>query len=133
MSDRWIASPPSAWADAEREFHLAYLQDPAGPYPRTEVGISWLAHDKEQGLLEQLFEAARGRPTAIDMVAFLLVSTDGRSMSFDAQPEHALAERWGSVHGVLVGGLGSNAIACIEVTGQVIWPMFNPTEENRST
>jgi len=113
-----IASPPSAWADAERRFHLAYLEDPE-PFPRSRVSVTWTTRRDSEGSLE-LF--------------VVLESDPSRSMAFSIDLGGSTPLRpEGTSSGVLVGGFGTNAITCLEVDGQVLWPMLHPVERPAST
>lgn len=60
-------------------------------------------------------------------VTVTAVGVPGRSMTFPIASPAPLHSS-GASRGVLVGGLGTNAVACLEVDGQVLWPTANPVQ-----
>lgn len=142
---RWIASPPSRWADSEREFHLAYLEDPT-PFPRQPVTVSWKADRADTPpthpiawIFWAISKAVRAlwtryRTGAWPLPRFevhgLSVTLDDRSrrMGVPIDSSTAPLERDGTRDAVLVGGFGSNSISCIEMDGRTYWPNGHPVE-----
>jgi len=115
--DSMIASPPSAWADAERRFHLAYLQDPE-PFPRSRVSVTWTTRRHSGG----------------NLGLFVVLESDpSRSMAFSIDSGPTPLRPEGTSSGVLAGGFCTNVITCLEVDGQVLWPMGNPVERPAPT
>lgn len=150
---------PSAWADAQRAFHLAYDDDPT-PFPRTPVIVTWLtrgnldpmpkpdpywegapprrangyspvvgASTTGSGFIVRLLSAWRHGTVPHDGLEVTVVADDGRTMRFTIGSDPAPLRRKGSTAGVLVGELGMNATACVEVDGHVIWPTMPPIEQ----
>ena len=161
--------PPSAWADAQRAFHLAYDADPE-PHPRQPVILTWRTRgDLSMDPLETWdddwsWHPNHGRPPAVAYTAgstaavglslgvalrfpLRLLSSfrhgvtahdgleltvtsegDGTSMTFSLGPKPAPYRPSGRSTGVLVGELGMNAVACVEIAGRVLWPTTPPVE-----
>lgn len=146
--DPWIASPPSRWADAEREFHLAYLKDPT-PFPRQPVTVRWAAQSRSQppahfvalalwfvGIslhsLSIRWRTGAWPEPEFEVPSLRVTDAQGRTVWFPIDPGPAPFEGTGAQPGVLVGGHGSNAIACVEVAGRTLWPTGHPEEARRS-
>ena len=148
--------PPSAWADAQREFHLAYDRDPTG-FIRHPVAVRWLTRGELDPYPEpdQIFEGidrpqARGAAPLIgiphvlggfflrllsawrlgtvphDGLEVTVVDAFGDRMSFTVDPEIEPLQRKGETLAILVGEIGMNAVACLEIDGQVLWPTMPP-------
>ena len=126
--DPLIASPPSAWAEAERAFHLTY-QAGADSLPRRAVRVTWTTRrlgDRGGFLLSALREGS-GAHDGVE-VTVAPAAEPGRSMVFSIDPGPTPLRPEGATAGVLVGGFGSNAVCCLEVDGRVVWPTMNPVE-----
>lgn len=139
----WIASPPSTWADREREFHLAYLDDPT-PFPRQPVTVTWKgASDNPPpshpvvlavwAAIEGIRQARHRHGTGVWAPPTFAVSSitvrppdASKAMAFTIDEASSPLERTGAIPGVLVGGFGNNAVACIEIDGDVWWPTGHP-------
>lgn len=82
------------------------------------------------GLLVMGANALRHRtvPHAGVEVSVVREGDPTRSMAFSIDPGPTPLRPTGTSTGVLVGGFGTNAIACLEVDGQVVWPTANPIE-----
>ena len=50
----------------------------------------------------------------------------GDRMSFTVDPEVQPLRKEGATVAILVGEIGMNAVACLEVDGQVLWPTTPP-------
>lgn len=59
-------------------------------------------------------------------------ASDGASMTFNLAADPAPYRAKGRSTGVVVGELGTNAAACIEIDGRVLWPISPPVERPRS-
>ncbi|MCB1006257.1 MAG: hypothetical protein KDB35_18890, partial [Acidimicrobiales bacterium] len=95
--------PPAEWADAQRAFRSTYAADPES-VPRRPATI---AHDGA-------------------LVTVVLRDGRGRRMTFETTPDTTALPVRGEVDGFLVGELGTNATAGVEVAGGVLWPVYNP-------
>lgn len=152
---------PSAWADAQRELHAAYDRDPTpfprqpvqvtwvtrgdldpmpspdpafDGEPRADVaGGSVLigAPKALGGFLWRIATAWRHGVVPHDGLEVTVIAEDGGSMTFTLSPDPAPHRPKGSTDGVLVGELGTNAAACLEVDGRVLWPTTPPVERPR--
>jgi hypothetical protein len=129
-----IAHPPSAWADAERRFHAAYLRD-SSSFPRTAVVVSWTTHKGATGagaagLLGMAASAWRNGAAHHDGVEVTVRRSEdlARSMAFSIDPGPEPLRPSGSSTGILVGGFDTHAITCLEVDGRLLWPTMNPIE-----
>lgn len=124
----WIASPASRWADLEREFHLAYLDDPE-PFPRQAVEVTWMTLPDGYGgpfgfVLGTLGLADDGGKEGMVLQA---TRQDGATMTLDLEGTPVLAEAAGRSRGIVVGGFGQNAVTCLELGDLTVWPTFNPS------
>jgi hypothetical protein len=156
---------PSAWADAQREFHLAYDEDPT-PFPRQPVTVAWTTRGDLDPVPapDPLWEGApasldRRGPRAAAVGPFIglphvfggflwrivagfrygAIPHDGievtatqeggsRSVAFTVADEPAPLRRKGTTSGTLIGELGTNAVCCLDVDGQILWPTMPPVE-----
>lgn len=94
--------PASQWAEAQRALRTAYLRDPSS-LPRRRVTVT-----------------IDGSVTVSD------TSDPSPSMTFTPSKEPGMPSWVGAEDGTLVGELGTNAAACVEVAGGVVWPAYNP-------
>lgn len=156
--------PPSAWADAQRAFHLAYDADP-GSFERQPVAVTWLTRGSLDpmpqpdplwdgapprtrgrgsspllgiphvlgGFLWRLLSSWRYGVTPDDGLEVTVTRTsDGAGMTFNLADDPAPSSPQGTSTGVLVGELGMNAVACLEIDGRVLWPIGPPIERRHA-
>jgi hypothetical protein len=113
---------PEHWPEAQRRFHLAYLEDPAA-FPRRPVGLVWVTRHQTRWSLD----VVTGRHVGVE-VTVTDVDGHGRSMRFAVSSDTSPPRLGGEDTGFLVGGWGANATCCVEVDGGVVWPAYNPVE-----
>lgn len=117
---------PEHWPDAQRRFHLAYLEDPAA-FPRRAVELVWVTRHETRWYLDT--DVVTGRHLGVEVtVTDADAPGHGPSMRFAVTSDAAPPRLGGEDTGVLVGGWGANATCCVEVDGGVVWPAYNPVE-----
>ncbi|MEZ5177090.1 MAG: hypothetical protein R2746_02095 [Acidimicrobiales bacterium] len=113
---------PEHWPDAQRRFHLAYLEDPSA-FPRHDVELVWITRPDTAWNLD----VVTGRHDGVEATV-TEVGGEHRSLRFAVAPDQVPPRQGGRVPGVLVGEWRPNATLCVEVEGGVVWPAYNPEE-----